>query len=328
MANLKDQVESSGNDLQVLAQKLSSRLGSTILPADCYARWEKLASLESSLVGTIPLFDIRDKAWQMVESLVDPKRIQSEKARQKGPQQTSQTTSHNFSHDGVEMDFASARHLALVSYMSVTWSIYDRLANVCGRLAATEEVSQHQRQNPKLVDFLAGEKPKLDQTDTATQRATQNQPGRSEYGHQLFACSMQYHIRSAYEWPIRVSYTIRNWLVHEGQTIGGLRLFHTDRIEDGLRLHSGAVSHVETECRVKLDPNNDPSRCCLRGADNPWQSGQEKDLLEVIEQYHREVDTMLTGLLEWSVNTFVGQFRAFSARDQAVLSTAVARTNP
>ena len=217
MASLKSQVESSGNELQAMAQRLSSKLGLTILPIECYMRWEKLASLESSLVGTIPLFDIRDKAWQMVESLVDPKRIDSETARQKAPQSRQivesltdskrvqpeksrdeahqsplQAISYNFSHDGIEMDFSSARHLALVAYASVTWSIYDRLSNVCGRLVGTEEVSQHQKQNPKLVeDLLAREKPKPNQLDTSNQGAKQNQSGRHEYGHQLFACSMQ-----------------------------------------------------------------------------------------------------------------------------------------
>ena len=57
-------------------------------------------------------------------------------------------------------------------------------------------------------------------------------------------------------------YTVRNWLVHEGQSIGSMRLFHGDRIEDGLRLlaHADAVLHIEKMCRIAVDANDDPKK--------------------------------------------------------------------
>jgi hypothetical protein len=319
MANLKQEVRASAADLQAVWERLSGRVGSTLLPNDCYIRWEDVASRHTSLLGTVPLFDIREKAREIVRSLVDKKRIESEKQRGQRPEYGPDKPSHNFSHDGIDMDYACARHLALVSFVSTSWSIYDRLANVCGRLAATEMVQRHQKQNPKLVEnFLAKEKEKSDATPT--QETKRNLHTRDDYGYQLLAFSTQYHLVAAYDWPARVVYTIRNWLVHEGQSIGSLRLFQGDRIEDALLLDGGAVLHIEKMCGMNLDSNGDPKRCCLRGPANPWKTGHNKDLLEVLERYHAEVDTMLAGLLKWSVDSFVGQVVAFSERDKGVLS--------
>ena len=64
-------------------------------------------------------------------------------------------------------------------------------------------VQQHQKQNPKLVeDFLNKEKQKNDALALAEKK--QNPNGRDEYGHQLFAFSMQHHLMAAYDWPTRV----------------------------------------------------------------------------------------------------------------------------
>lgn len=328
MGDLKKQVSKSAADLQMLWTMISRRRGQTVLPVECYTRWEKLALLYASLEGTVPLFDTRDSAWRVVESLVDPKRIQSEKARQQAPQPAPQPgpakTSYNFSHDGIQMDFSSARHLALVSYMGISWSIYDRLTNVCGRLAATDEVIQHPKQNPKLVeDLLTKPKERADQGDSS-----QHQRIRGEYGSQLLAFSTQHHVRMAFDWPIRVSYAIRNWLIHEGQSMGTVRLFHSDRIEDGLQLHSNCVEYIERSCSLKMDENGDPSRCCLRGSESPWKQGQSKDLLKVISLYHIEMDSMLAGLLRWCTESFIGQLTIFSDRDKAVLAVAAATKQP
>lgn len=328
MSNLKKQVASSASRLQSLCQTLSGRAGNLAIPVACYKRWEDMAALYASLLGTISLFDIRDNAWRVVESLTDPTRIEVEKKANSAPQAAPTEKTYDFSHDGIRMDFANARHLTLVSYVSVAWSIYDRLANVCGRLAATDEVRQHYKQNPKLVeDLLAKSKDRPSESAEAGSDYKQNKNGRYEYGNQLFAFSMQHHLRSAYDWPTRVSYAIRNWLVHEGQSIGSVRLFHSDNIEDGLRLHGDAVSYIEKICNISRDGNSDPERCCLRDRDNPWRDGQDKDLHTILRCYNGEVDHMLAGLLKWSTDSFVGQFTAFSERDRALLNVGAVISN-
>jgi hypothetical protein len=107
-----------------------------------------------------------------------------------------------------------------------------------------------------------------------------------------------------------------------------MRLFKSDRIEDALCLDDNAVVHIEKICGISLDSNDEHNRCCVRGPANPWKNGHNKDLLVVLERYHAEVDTMLAGLLKWSVDSFVGQVVAFSERDKGVLSAVTVNDKP
>lgn len=313
MISLKAQVEVSAAQLRTMWEMISRRPAHTTLPASCYERWEAMTALHSTLTGTIPLFGVRDKAWAVVRSLVDVDRIEREAQRAKGESIAPTERLQNFSHDAVPMDFSEARHLALTSYVTVTWSIYDRLANVCGRLAATDSVHGDPTRNPKLCgDLLAKKK----------EKGAQGQDG---YGSQLFAFSMQHHLVNAYAWPAKVAYTLRNWLVHEGYDVGSTRLFLSDRIEDGLRMHPEAVNQLEEVCAWSDDGNGNPTRCCINVDEGPWRRGQEVDLLAVLEKYHGEIDTMFVALMKWTAESIVGQIASFAERDRSVLTAAAAR---
>jgi len=314
MSRLKKQVEESAGQLRGVWEKVSRRPANTALPASCYERWEAMTALHSELTGTVPLFGVRDKAWDIVKSLVDADRIDREAKRVSHESFDATKPVPNFTHDAIPMDFSEARHLALTSYVTVTWSIYDRLSNVCGRLAATESVFGNPKRNPKLCgDLLARRK----------ENGTNNQ-GKNGYGKQLFAFSMQHHLVSAYAWPANVAYKLRNWLVHEGYEEKSIPLFSSDRIEDGLRLHPDVVSHLEEVCAWSDDGEGNPRECCIKGDEGPWRRGQEVDLLSILETYHSEIDTMFVSLVQWTVESLVGQIAAFAVRDKAVLAVAAA----
>lgn len=185
------------------------------------------------------------------------------------------------------MEFGVARHLSLTAYASVTWSIYDRLANACGRLAGVSEIAENPKKNPKACEDFLGTKDVL-----------------GFAGH--------LHIRESYSWPLKTAYKIRNWLLHEGYEEGGTPLFQGDRIDDRLFLHGDAIKHLQNSCgftendgKIALSCVGKDRECWIRG-----------NLLEILELYHTEIDTMLTALLKWSVDSFVGQIKAFAARDQ------------
>jgi len=318
MSNLKEQVEESAAQLRDMWTLVSCRPTGTLLPPDCYERWEDMTALHSTLSGTVPLFGVRDSAWEIVKSLVDPCRIEREAERVSQQAVGPTKPVPNFSHDAIPMDFSEARHLALTAYVTVAWSIYDRLSNVCGRLAATEDVHGNPKRNPKLCgDLLARRKEK-----------GANNKGQNGYGPQLFAFSMQHHLVGAYAWPANVAYTLRNWLVHEGYELGSIPLFLSDRIEDGLRLHPDAVSRLEEVCTWADDGDGNPRQCCLKGDQGPWRHGQDVDLLAVLHKYHGEIDTMFVSLVKWTVESLVGQIDAFAARDKAVLAVAAATPRP
>jgi hypothetical protein len=246
--------------------------------------------------------------------VVDSKRIEEEAKRVREGSQDPRKPVPNFSYDNIPMDFSEARHLALTSYMTTTWSIYDRLANVCGRLAATDDIHGNPRKNPKLCDDLLARRKEKDSS----------QENRNGYGAQLFAFSMQHHLVSAYAWPAKVSYTLRNWLVHEGYEIGSVQIFLSNRIEDGLRLNPNAANHLAKVCDYSIDDNGNSAYCCITAALDPWNK-QEKDLLAIIEEYHEQIDTMFAALVKWIVDSFVGQIDAFAQRDKTAIAAAATR---
>jgi hypothetical protein len=240
--------------------------------------------LYQTLNGTAEIFPAREFAWDAVRAIASPMSIIDH-------------IRNIVSYGSLKTDFAVARHLALTTYVAVTWSAYDRLANVCGRLAGIADLAENPKQNPKACEDFLGKK------DT-------------------MGFSGHLHIQQAYSWPLKTTYKIRNWLLHEGYEEGGTQLFNGDRIADGFILHPDAVSHLEKCCGYRSDSGRIDS-CCLATTEDPWPT---RDILQILEKYHCEVDTMFTGLVKWSVDSLVGQIKVFSERDKRILMTPDAAT--
>jgi hypothetical protein len=274
MSDLRTQVTMSADKLRAAWTTLSAQPASA-LPPNCHERWIKRASYHRSLDGTARIFTAREAAWESVRSVAS--------ALSTNPNSPNEVT-----YGSQRLDFGIARHLSLVSYVASAWSIYDRISNVCGRLAAVADIADNPQQNPKACEDLIGKK------DT-------------------HGFSVQFHIRDAYAWPLRVTYKVRNWLVHEGWEENNIPLFCGDSIGDGLRLHADAVKHLE-QCGGYTADGGKITSCCLSSAEECWPT---KDLLEILLRYHAELDTLFAGLLKWSVDSFVGQIEAFTARDRA-----------
>jgi len=166
----------------------------------------------------------------------------------------------------------------------MTWSAYDRLANVCGRLAAIADLSENPKQNPKIFEDFLGKK-------------------------DVFSFGAHFHLQQAYTWPITLSYQVRNWLVHEGFERGEIAMFGGNRIGDSFLLHEDAVKYFERDCKE----NGIMEACCLEETEGHWQS---RNLLDILPKYHSEMDTMFVGLVQWSVDSFISQITAFAKRDK------------
>lgn len=273
MTDLRNQVAQSASDLKGIWTGLQA-VPSSALPLKSYDLWTKRAMFYRTLEGTSEIFPARDSAWAAVQTVASPPSVGGKP--------------NKVSHGPLEMDFAVARHIALTSYVAVTWSIYDRLANICGRLAGIADLGENPRQNPKVCEDFLGKK------DT-------------------MGFSGHLHIQQGYSWPLKVTYKIRNWLVHEGYEEGGTPLFSGDRIADSFRLHDDAVAYLEKCCGYIVD-NGKIDCCCLSAAEECWAT---RELLTILFRYHLEVDTMFASLLQWSVNSFSGQVLAFTARDRS-----------
>lgn len=273
MLDLKMEVEKSADKLRAAWTGLQGVVGSS-LPQKCNEHWIKRAALYRVLSGTATIFPARQAAWEIVQAANSPSSVID-------------AGRNLVKHGTLEMDFSIARHLALTSYVAVTWSVYDRLTNVCGRLAGVAEIAENPKLNPKACEDLLGKKDILG-----------------------FATHM--HIQHAYRWPLKAAYKIRNWLVHEGYEENSTPLFKGDRIADGFILHDDAIDYLEKCCGYNAD-NGKIDGCCLAAAEECWPT---RDMLIVLEQYHAEVDELFAGLLKWSVDSFIGQITIFSGRDR------------
>ncbi len=166
MADLRAQVIQNAQDLKVAFTGLQS-MSSAAMPSRCYEQWSKRATLHQALDATAAIFPARDAAWNAVQAIVN------------SANSTADPANNVVKHGALDMDFAVARHLSLTSCVTVTWAAYDRLANVCGRLAGVAELAEHPKQNPKVCEDFLGRKDTLG-----------------------FASHL--HIQQAYAWPLKV----------------------------------------------------------------------------------------------------------------------------
>lgn len=273
MSSLELQVRENATALQQAWTGLQQVPASVSVPRRCYEQWQRRAEMHQLLTGTVSIFPARTAAWSIVQSIAQAQAIGDK--------------DNVVAYGNVDVDFGIARHLALASYVSVTWSAYDRLANVCGRIAGVNDLALNPQQNPKVFEDFLGDKDRL-------------------------GFASQLHIRDAYGWPIRVSYRCRNWLIHEGYEIGGTPLFEGNRIQDGFLLDPKAVELLQRSC-CHANDNGKIGSCCVAAEDTSWGS---RDLLRILELYHNEIDAMFASLLKWSVGSFISQIRIFTERDR------------
>lgn len=273
MTDLRFQVMQCASDLKSAWTDLKA-VSDSALPYKCYEQWIKRAGLYQTLSGTKGIFPARDAAWSVLQALASSASVRDYEQ-------------NVVAYGSLEMDFSVARYLALTAFVAVTWAVYDRLANVCGRLAGIAELAEHPKRNPKACEDFLG---------------TKDTMGFS--GH--------FQIQQAYAWPLKVSYKIRNWLVHEGYEEGSTPLFAGDRIDDGFRLHENAAARLEACCGHNVDSGKIDS-CCLTAAEECWQN---RELLTILRTYHAELDTMYGSLLKWTTGAFIGQIGAFTERDR------------
>jgi len=88
------------------------------LPPDCYRLWVKrIEKLSQPLQATVDLLPARKQALTVARSVAEERN-------------TVESNNSLVRFGGQTLDFLLARHLAVAAYVTMTWTIYDRLANV------------------------------------------------------------------------------------------------------------------------------------------------------------------------------------------------------
>ncbi|MDR3228951.1 MAG: hypothetical protein LBT53_06025 [Puniceicoccales bacterium] len=110
------------------------------------------------------------------------------------------------------------------------------------------------------------------------------------------------------EEPIKLSYKIRNWLVHDGYEIGGITMFLSKSIDCPFAFSEGAKKLIQESKDYK---NNPPDDCLAPDAKSTWDDG---DVLENLKLCHREIDNMFSSFLEWTIYSFIQQITLTSQK--------------
>lgn len=272
MSNLEKQVRSSAENLKKLNVALQSRVPAHV-PMSCIEKWNSQSQFYRSLESTLPLFPLRASAWSCLSNL----------AVSSGSNRDNRDFVP-FSNEP-SVDFEIARHMALSAFVAATWAIYDRCANVCGRIAGVVDLSENPKHNPKTCEQFFDKKDLL-----------------GFMGH--------FHLANTYKWPTKVCYKIRNWILHEGFEDTGNQLFRGHRKSDGFQLHPDAIDHLKNCCGYS-ELDGQIKNSSVEKSTDPWAEG---DLLKILEIYHQEIDWMFMGFLKWTTESLTLQVKAFSER--------------
>ena len=271
------------------------------IPAKVKGLWQSQVKFRNYLNKSASLLIAREAAWKTVKNMADDTKRSARLAKNQAdhdPQKPE--TLNKWTFNGLEIDFSVARYLALVSYTTTTWAIYDNLFNVVGRIAAIPELSRDPRRNPKLQALYD-----LKNSSLSEFNGEENQSDKSKKIY-LFQQVVHEYAIEQYAWSCAFSYEIRNWLVHEGMKKGDLSLFKGDEILDGLILSPDTKQHIEKTITSRFKENHRD----IARFDSIWTQDNavpDIDLAIIFEYCHSEIDSLFISLLPWAVGSLENQ---------------------
>ena len=231
--------------------------------------WIGKAKLHEYLGETAKLFECRDAAMTCLEDL-----------HKNMSQLGSKSISATISFGATVMPIFAARLLALDSYLASTWSIYDRLSNILGRLMGNDKIAEESNpaQNPKLVDDLIG------QAKGCYQGFGINELLPKLYGELIYS-----------------SYFLRNSFMHDGGMM------------DNVSILSGSIAAT---CFVLSKENAEKINHIVSQRLGSSSSGffSEGDLIEQLKKCHNDLDKMFVSLMRFIVGSFCMQVSMFCGR--------------
>lgn len=272
MGDLINAVKQSQADLSSVCSLVNS-----VNPDVAHAEWQKIkdiwsakAELCADLKETEILFGCRGAAMRCLENLRDNMlKVGSE------------PLSVMVDFGAVKMPAYAARLLAIDSYLAITWSIYDRLSNVLGRLMGGCEIVRNLNpaQNPKLVESFIAEKAK-------------------GY-YQGFGVNEL--LLKLYDESIYASYFLRNSFVHDGGMMDNVPI---------LTGTSAATCFVLSE--EKAGTLND--RVAKRTGRQSSDIFKAVDLISQMKNCHNDLDEMFASLVEFVIGSFCTQVSSFGGK--------------
>lgn len=171
----------------------------------------------------------------------------------------------------LELRTDDARMMFFNSYLSTTWSIYDSLSEIVGKMLCVDSIAKKQNSRPQLwSEFVRN-------------------------GGKSLSSRTSDLIKKNYGWPIAISYAIRNHFIHDGAQKEGKAFLSPVSSINCFEISQEGFSFLEE--KVKEEYKMLPEYTLLS---DPWPWHID-NLFEMLNTCHREIDKAMSLLLITSV---------------------------
>ena len=256
---LRESLEKSNTNLEEIGNWVSRTINSS-LPEECFDFFRNFESHLSNLSAALQLLEVRSASFDIVQQIGNGTLRDPENPE-------------NLKYLNLSIPFWQARFLSIQSHIGTTWAMYEQISKVAGNLVCAENVVKNTIQPHKITDYL-------------------------NKGEKIAGSNFPSFLKKSYGWPIGVSYAIRNWMIHDGETSYGIKFF-SDEIgsKAPFELTSEAISQIERKCHsdYKVDP--DQSR-----RPEFWPH-EATNLIGLIKICHEEIDEAASIYISWATSS-------------------------
>ena len=271
LSSAVQQAQSNLSSVHSMVQMAPSGLTNVIMWLNIQRTWLKKARLHEDLGETVRLFECRTAALKCLENL-----------RNTAYKLGSKPISETILYGTAEIPIFAARLLSIDSYLASTWSIYDRLSNVLGRLMGDAEIAGNDSptESPKLVENLIG---------------------KAKGCYQGFGTSEL--LSKWYGEPIYSSYVLRNSFMPDGGMM------------DNVPILSGSSAAACFELsKENAEKMNSAVAKRLCGSGSGLFTFKEGGFINQLKECHNALDRMFVSLSEFVVGSFCAQVSLFCGK--------------
>lgn len=287
MSNIDSKIAGAIQLLRDAKNKFTAFRGSSStfkMAESVYGSWEKRLGLYEHLSVTKDLIAARSDALSDLQSLM----AEFDKKPGLGIHAP-------ISYNGRTASISHLRLLALQAYLATTWSIYDRLSGVVGRLIGSKGMVDNEipHNQAKLVEqLLEGNVKSKDSCD---------------------ACALRRILDEVYAWDIVCSYQIRNAFMHDGGFIEYSFLIDETTAERAFLFAQKGLDSLMIAIDRRIERKDGSGK--IVGHPCKRTVSVNDTIINLLRDCNENIDEAIGALLTWSVRSFVSQVVAFAEVD-------------
>ena len=291
MSRFAQSIERAADALRCVKAHLDRISGcpTQALVRNIYADWERIVKLSQKLDDTIPFLKKRDFAEM---ALCDFDKI----IKWNVDKELSGCTTNSGS---VEMPVSVARDMALADYVMQTWVVYDRIANVAGRIAGSVDISRNENaaNNPKLLRYFV-------------------KVGGCKDRPLVGGFSIDEYLKDSFAWQIIAASRVRNCIIHDGGYINSKPFFAGDLIRDLFVLNDAAAAELNSE--LEKEAQRTGFKLIAR---EEFFNFTNSDIRPQLKLLHDEIARAVAVLIGWACDSFLDLVRHFSYLERGPVGT-------